>query len=82
MFCSRQTNNIINKLKEGALKIVLNNHISDFETLLQKSNDISSLHRNIQVLLIELYKMKTEISRSVMDSIVNWRNVTHSFGNL
>ena len=35
MFCSRQTNNMINKIHERALRIVLNDHISDFETMLR-----------------------------------------------
>ena len=42
MFCSKQTNKIINKLHESALKLLLNNHVSDFELLLCKSNDILS----------------------------------------
>ena len=37
MFCSKQTNNMINKLHERALRTVLNDHISDFEKPLQKS---------------------------------------------
>ena len=34
MFCSRQTNNMINKIHKKALRIVLNDHISDFEIML------------------------------------------------
>ena len=30
IFCSRQTNNMINKIRERALRIALNDHISDF----------------------------------------------------
>ena len=30
MFCSRQTNNMINKLHERALRLVRNDHVSDF----------------------------------------------------
>ena len=33
MFCSRQTKNMINKINEKALRITLNDHISDFGTL-------------------------------------------------
>ena len=33
MFCSRQTNNMINKTHERALRIVLNDHFIDFETM-------------------------------------------------
>ena len=34
----------MNKVHERALRIVFNDHITDFETLPQKSNDISSHH--------------------------------------
>ena len=49
--CSGQTNNMINKLHERVPRIVLNNHVSDFEALLHKSSDICSHHRNIQMLI-------------------------------
>ena len=65
-YCSRQTNNMINKLHERALRLVLNDHVSDFETLLRKSNDVSSHHRNIQTLVIELYKIKNELAPPIM----------------
>ena len=47
MFCSRQTNNIINKILKRALRIVLSDHFSDFETMLLNTNDIAIHHRNI-----------------------------------
>ena len=87
MFCSIQTNkanNMINKLLEKTLKIVLNDHISDssFGALLHKSNDISWHYRNIQMLTIELYKFKKELAPPIMDSMLNRRNITYNFQNL
>ena len=58
MFCSRQINKMINMPHKRALRIVLNDHTYDFETLLHKSSGISSHHRNIQILMAELYKIK------------------------
>ena len=81
MFCSRQTN-MINKLHERALRLVLNDHVSDFEALLRKSNDISCHHRNIQMPLIELCKIKNELASPIMDSMLNRRNITYNFRNL
>ena len=43
LYCSRET-----------LRIVLKDHVSDFDVLHHKSNDISIHHRNIQILMIEL----------------------------
>ena len=52
MFCSRQANNMINKVHRRSLRIVLNDHVSDFETMLRNINDVTIHHRNIQTLMI------------------------------
>ena len=54
MFCSRTSNNMINKLHERSLRFMLNDYSSNFNILLENNNDISDHHRNIQTLLIEL----------------------------
>ena len=82
MFCSRQRNRMINKLHERALRLLLNDHVSDFEALLRKSNDVSCHHRNIQMLIIELFKIKNELAPSIMNSMLNRRNITYNFRNL
>ena len=82
MFCSRQTNSMIKKLHERALGLVLNDHVGDFEALLRKNNDISCHHRNIQMLMIELYKIKNELAPPIMDSMLNRRNITYNIRNL
>ena len=82
MFCSRQTNNLIKKLHERALRLVLNDRVSDFEALSRKSNDISYHHRNIQMLMIKHYKIKNKLSPPVMDSLLNRRNITYNFRHL
>ena len=46
MFYSRQTDNMINKIHERALRIVLN------ETIFRSMNDIAIHHRNIETLMI------------------------------
>ena len=45
-------------------------NISDFETSPQKSIYISSHHRNIHTLMIEVYKTKQKLVPSVMDSLL------------
>ena len=56
MFCSRNSNNMINKIHERALRVVQNDFNSDFDSLLQNSNDICNHHRNIQTLLKKFLK--------------------------
>ena len=82
MFCSRQTNNMINKIHERALRIVLNNHFSDFEILLLNMNDITFHHRNIQTLMIELFKIKYDLAPPIMDSLLNRRTICYNLRNL
>ena len=82
MFCSRQTNNMINEILERAWRIVLNDHISDFETMLRNMNDITIHHRNIQTLMIELFKIKYDLAPPIMDSLLNRRTIHYNFRNL
>ena len=79
---SCKTNNMINKLRERALRLVFSDHVSDFEALLRKSNDRSCHRRNIQMLMIELSKIKNELAPPITDSMLNRRNIAYSFRNL
>ena len=81
MFCSRTSNNMINKLHERSLRIVLNDYSSNFNILLENNNDISNHHRNIQALLIEVFKMKDELAPPIMESILNKRFKTYNLRN-
>ena len=81
MFCSRQTNNMINKIHERALRIVLNDHFSDFETMILSMNDITIQHRKIHTLMIKLFKIKYNLTPPIMDSLLN-RRTNYDFRNL
>ena len=61
MFCSRTSNNMVNKLRKRSLKIIFNDYSSDFDELLENNNDIFNRHRNIQTLLIEVFKIKMNL---------------------
>ena len=73
---------MINKIHKRALRIVLNDHFSDFETMLLNMNDITIHHRNIQTLIIELFKIKYELAPPIMDSLLNRRTIQYNFRNL
>ena len=49
MFCSRKSNNLINKIHERSLKIVTNDKNSTFEDLLKSNNQITVPQWNLQV---------------------------------
>ena len=61
--------------------IILNEYSSDFNILLQNYNDICNHHRNIQALLIEVFKMKNEHVPVLMESISNKRFNTYNLRN-
>ena len=69
MFHSRTLNNRINKLHERTLRIVYQDSVSSFETLLDKDNSFTIHERNIQNLAIELFKVKMGISPKFMNEI-------------
>ena len=67
MFCSRTSNNMINRVHERALRAILGDDLSDFESLLQNNRDIRSHHKSIQSLMIEIFKIKNELAPLIMD---------------
>ena len=81
MFCSRTSNNMINKAHKGALRVILNDHESDFETLLQNNNDVCNHHRNMQTLLIKIFKIKKGFAPPILGSILKGRNNTYNVRN-
>ena len=73
MFCSRTSNNMINRLHERSLRIVNDDENSDFKSLLEMNNEVSIHHRNLQVLMTELYKIKQNISVPIMENMFQVR---------
>ena len=78
IFCSRTSNNMINKLHERELRVILNDHESDFETLLQNNNDVCNHHRNLQTLSIEIFKIKKGSAPPIIGSILKGRKNTYN----
>ena len=62
MFYSRRLNIRINKLQERALRLLYKDDISTFEQLLINDKSVTIHHRNIQLLAIEMYKLKNGIT--------------------
>ena len=81
MLCSRTWNNMINKIHERTLRLILNDHTSNTDTLLQNNNDTCNHHRNIQTLMAEIYKIKNNLNPPVMDFIFERRNNTYNLRN-
>ena len=56
MFHSRNLNNKINRIHEGALRLVYQNNLS-FSELLNLDNFVTVHQKNLQVLVTEIYKV-------------------------
>ena len=61
--------------------MLLNDHESDFEKLLHINNDVCNHHRNIQTLLIEIFKIKKGFAPPIMESILKGRKNTYNVRN-
>ena len=59
----------INRIHEGALRLVYSDHISSFDALLKKDRPFSIHHRNIQSLATELYTFFHCLSPSIMKNV-------------
>ena len=74
MFHSRAISNRINKLHERSLRIVYKDRNSTFEDLLEKDNSVTIHQRNLQMLLLEMYKVKYGLAPEIISYIFQSRN--------
>ena len=58
MFHDRILNNKINKIHESALRIAYEDNISSFENLLEMDISVTVHQRNLQLLMVEIYKTR------------------------
>ena len=76
MFHSRTLNNKVNRLHERCLRIIYNDNTSSFTNLLEKDNSVSVHHRNIQVLVGEVYKFLNGLSPKLVSDCFKLNNIT------
>ena len=79
--CSHSSNNLINKIHERTLRLTSEINDIPFNELLSINNKVSMHNKNIQTLLIEVYKNLNGLSPTIMldlftirDNIYNLRN--------
>ena len=70
MFCySRRLNTRINHIHERGLRIVYEDYTSSFAELLRINESVCIHHRNIQLVAVEMFKVKNGLSPEIMKDI-------------
>ena len=70
MFRDRKLNNKINRTQERALRMAYKDNVSIFENLLLMDNSVAVHQRNLQLLMIEIYKTRHDLNSSFMKQIL------------
>ena len=78
IFHGRGVNNKINHLQERSILIACKDDNNSFKDLLKKDNIFTVHHRNIQSLAIELFKVKENLSNTIMNDILQTRTLTYN----
>ena len=69
MYCQRQSNNLINRIHERALRITYKDYTSDFANLLRKDRSVTIHQRNVHALASEVFKTVNDQNPVFMKNI-------------
>ena len=69
MYCQRQSNNLINKIHERALRIAYNDYTSTFNMLLEKDGSLMIHEKNTHALAFEIFKTRNNLNPTFMKNI-------------
>ena len=69
MFCSRDINRKINHIHERALRMVYMDYSNTFANLLKRDGSVTIHQRNIQLVAIEMFKVKNDLCPVIMKSL-------------
>ena len=78
MFSGKSSNNEIDRLHKRALKVLLDDYGSTFEELLQKRGEHIIHTRNIQILVLDVYKCQTSKNPSFLWNIFERRPTSYN----
>ena len=78
MFHTKRMNNRLNQLHERALKLAYNDHMSTFESLLQRDNSVTIHSRNLQLLATKMYKLRNGLAPKIMEDLFPLREINYN----
>ena len=71
MFCGKTTKYEVNSVHKGDMSVLLNNYTSSFEELLQRSEEVKIHDKNLQTLILQVYRCMTSGNPSVLWEFFN-----------
>ena len=69
MYHNRTYDNKINRLHERYIRLIYNDKRSSFQDLFEKDNSVSIHHKNLQALVVEMFKVHTKTSPEIMQEV-------------
>ena len=78
MFCVKTSNDDINRLHKHALRVLLNDYESTFEELIRKRGEHTIHTRNLQGLMLEVYKYLTSDNSSFLWDFLKRKPVNYN----
>ena len=81
MLCSRCLNNLINRIHERALRLILNDHVSTFQDILEITKKKTIHQNNLESLAKEIYKFLNGLSPPIMNGAFMIRNNNYNLRN-
>ena len=84
MFCRKQANNLIEAVHRRSLRAILNDFNISYEDMLQKTGKKTVHEKNLEVLMIEVYKCLHSLNPEFMCSMFLKKTCPYSMrsGNL
>ena len=78
MFYDRHVNNKMSRIHERALIIAYKDYASTFEKMLDMDISVTVQQRNLQLLMVEIYKAKYNLSPSFMKQIFEEKEMSYN----
>ena len=78
MFCGKMTNDKVNSFHKRALRVLLNDYTSSYEELLHIKEEVTIHERNLQKLMLEVYRYMTSENPSFLWEFFNKKVLPYS----
>ena len=78
MLHSRTLNNRINNIHERALRLTYKDNKSSFKQLLEKDHSVTVHHKNVEVLVTEIFKVKNNLACDIMKDVFELKEPSYN----